>query len=110
MSRGLGDVYKRQAENSTDYSVQNTTRHALFLPTSRAAKFKVKALIDGFLVRMADVASSGVVFLGATLAFATQHFIWINIALAAGAVAVAFMMSVLVRHRETPGEDGALPT
>src|SRR5881409_1152593 len=33
-------------ENSTDYSIQNTARHALFLPTSREAKYKVKAAID----------------------------------------------------------------
>ena len=28
------------AENSVDYSIQNTTRQALFLPTSRDAKYK----------------------------------------------------------------------
>jgi hypothetical protein len=33
-------------ENSTDYSIQNTTRHALFLPTSREAKYKAKTAID----------------------------------------------------------------
>jgi len=32
-------------ENSTDYSVQNTVRQALFLPTSREAKYKAKAAI-----------------------------------------------------------------
>jgi ATP:ADP antiporter, AAA family len=29
-------------ENSTDYSIQNTARHALFLPTSREAKYNAK--------------------------------------------------------------------
>src|SRR5579872_6305004 len=35
-------------ENSTDYSIQNTTRHALFLPTSREAKYKAQAAIETF--------------------------------------------------------------
>jgi AAA family ATP:ADP antiporter len=30
-------------ENSTDYSIQNTVRQALFLPTTREAKYKAKA-------------------------------------------------------------------
>jgi ATP:ADP antiporter, AAA family len=42
------------AENSLDYSLHNTVRHALFLPTSRASKYKAKAAIDTFFVRTAD--------------------------------------------------------
>ena len=38
-------------ENSTDYSLQNTARQALFLPTSREIKYKAKAAIDTFFVR-----------------------------------------------------------
>ena len=33
-------------ENSTDYSIENTARHALFLPVSREAKYKAKTAID----------------------------------------------------------------
>jgi ATP:ADP antiporter, AAA family len=88
------------AENSIDYSVQNTTRHALFLPTSRAAKFKVKALIDGFLVRMSDVASSGIVYVGTTLAIGTKGFIFVNIGVILCALGAAAIMSRLVSKRE----------
>ncbi len=35
-------------DNSCDYSIQNTARQALFLPTSREAKYKAKAAIDAF--------------------------------------------------------------
>ena len=42
-------------ENSTDYSIQNTLRQALFLPTSREAKYKAKAAIDTFFTRAGDV-------------------------------------------------------
>jgi ATP/ADP translocase len=39
-------------ENSTDYSIQNTARHALFLPTSREAKYNAKQAIDAFFWRL----------------------------------------------------------
>ena len=42
-------------ENSTDYSIQNTLRHALFLPTTREAKYKAKSAIDTFCTRFGDV-------------------------------------------------------
>ena len=51
-------------ENSTDYSLNNTVRHALFLPTSREAKYKAKAAIDTFFVRGGDVVSAACVFAG----------------------------------------------
>ena len=36
------------AENSTDYSLMNTIRAALYLPTTREAKYKAKQAIDTF--------------------------------------------------------------
>ena len=46
------------AENSTDYSLQNTVRQTLFLPMSRAAKYKAKAAIDTFFVRAGDTLAA----------------------------------------------------
>jgi AAA family ATP:ADP antiporter len=55
---------EKTAENSLDYSLHNTLRHAVFLPTTRAAKYKAKAAIDTFFFRMGDViAGLGIVFL-----------------------------------------------
>ena len=55
---------EKTAENSLDYSLHNTLRQALFLPTSPEAKFKAKAAIDTFFFRMGDVvAGIGIVFL-----------------------------------------------
>jgi AAA family ATP:ADP antiporter len=51
------------AENATDYSLQNTVRHALFLPTSREEKYKAKAAIDTFFVRGGDALSAAVVLI-----------------------------------------------
>jgi AAA family ATP:ADP antiporter len=66
-------------ENSTDYSIQNTARHALFLPTSREAKYKAKAAIDTFFWRFGDMLQAGVVFAGTQLAFAVPHFAALNL-------------------------------
>jgi AAA family ATP:ADP antiporter len=54
----------KTAENSTDYSLQNTVKQALFLPTSREAKYKAKAAIDTFFVRFGDTASAGLIWVG----------------------------------------------
>jgi len=55
------------AENSVDYSLQNTITQALFLPTSREAKYKAKAAVDTFCKRFGDVLTAGVVRTGAGL-------------------------------------------
>ena len=52
------------AENGTNYSLQNTVRNALLLPTSREAKYKAKAAIETFCVRLGDVLQAGIIFLG----------------------------------------------
>ena len=68
-------------ENSTDYSLQNTTRHALFLPTSREAKYKAKQAIDAFFVRAGDLLQAVVVFVGIELlAFSDrERFALVNV-------------------------------
>jgi AAA family ATP:ADP antiporter len=68
-------------ENSTDYSIQNTLRQALFLPTSREAKYKAKAAIDTFFTRTGDVLSAGFVYLGTVIGLAVASFAWLNVGL-----------------------------
>lgn len=51
-------------ENSVDYSLMNTLRAALYLPTTREMKYKAKQAIDTFFVRAGDVVSAGAVFAG----------------------------------------------
>ena len=70
------------AENAVDYSLQNTTRNALYLPTSREAKYKAKQANDTFFVRFGDVLSAGMVFAGTTwLGFAPRQFAIVNVVL-----------------------------
>jgi AAA family ATP:ADP antiporter len=42
------------AENATDYSLNNTSRHVLWLPVSSAMKFRGKPAIDTLYVRLGD--------------------------------------------------------
>ncbi len=51
-------------ENSTDYSLNNTVRNMLFLPCTYEQKFAAKQAIDSFFVRMGDVLSAALVFVG----------------------------------------------
>jgi AAA family ATP:ADP antiporter len=72
----------KTAENATDYSLQNTVKQALFLPTSREAKYKAKAAIDTFFVRFGDSASAAIVATGLhVLYFSPRTFALVNVAL-----------------------------
>jgi len=51
------------AENSTDYSLNNTVRNMLWLPTTKAMKYQAKQAVDTFFVRMGDVGSGLLVFI-----------------------------------------------
>ncbi|MBK5294353.1 MAG: translocase [Acidobacteriia bacterium] len=66
-------------ENSTDYSLNNTVRHALFLPTSREAKYKAKAATDTFFVRAGDMTQAAIVYGGTQLSFTVGNFAVVNI-------------------------------
>jgi AAA family ATP:ADP antiporter len=81
------------AENSLDYSLQNTTRNALYLPTSREAKYKAKQANDTFFVRLGDVLSAGLVLAGTTwLAFGPRQFALVSLALILVWIVVAFTL------------------
>jgi AAA family ATP:ADP antiporter len=85
-------------ENSTDYSIMNTVRQALWLPTSREAKYKAKAAIDTFFMRGGDLLQAGIVFVGSTAGAGTQGFAWINVALTAAWLLAAG--HVAIEHRK----------
>ncbi len=76
------------AENAVDYSLQNTARHALFLPTSREAKYKAKAAIDSFFVRGGDLLSSGLVFAATQLQWGPRQLAGVNLVLVFAWIAV----------------------
>jgi AAA family ATP:ADP antiporter len=70
-------------ENSTDYSIMNTTRQALFLPTDRAVKYEGKTAIDTFFWRFGDLIQAGAFFVGIHyLGLNIPQFALVNLALA----------------------------
>jgi AAA family ATP:ADP antiporter len=75
----------KTTENSVDYSLHNTIRQALYLPTSRESKYKAKAAIDTFFFRMGDmIAGLGVVFVVVNvLGLGVHAFAIMNLALGA---------------------------
>jgi AAA family ATP:ADP antiporter len=89
----------KTAENSVDYSLQNTVRQALFLPTSREAKYKAKAAIDTFFVRFGDAVSALLVAAGVRgLAMGTRGFALANVALVAVWLVIA--AGIARRHKQ----------
>ena len=86
-------------ENSTDYSIQNTLRQALFLPTSREAKYTAKAVVDTFCTRIGDVLQAGVVAGGTAAGLAAGGFAWLNVALTVAWLAVAGQIAREHRRR-----------
>ena len=86
-------AYLKVADNSVDYSLGNTTKQALWLPTSRAAKYKAKQAVDSFFVRAGDVVQAGLVFTGERLAFAVPAFASINVVLAVAWLGVVFLLN-----------------
>jgi AAA family ATP:ADP antiporter len=88
------------AENSTDYSIQNTARHGLFLTTSREEKYKAKAAIDSFFWRTGDVLSAVLVFTGTQLALSMRTFAAVNVVLVFVWLGLAIAIS-----RSVPKED-----
>jgi len=90
-------------ENSTDYSVQNTTRQALFLPTSREAKYKAKQAIDSFFVRFGDMLQAGVVYVGVQLALSIRGFAIVNMVLVG--VWLLIVLGIRREHQKLTGAD-----
>ena len=87
------------ADNSLDYSLDNTNKQALWLPTSREAKYKAKQAVDSFFMRIGDVASAGLVFVGERLAFAIPVFAVVNIVLVGGWIGVVALLNSTLRRK-----------
>ena len=88
------------ADNSLDYSLGNTTKQALWLPTSREAKYKAKQAVDSFFVRMGDVLQAGArVCRRAAGASPCPAFAAVNIALVGGWLGVVTLLNRELRTK-----------
>jgi AAA family ATP:ADP antiporter len=98
------------AENATDYSVQNTVRNVLFLPTSRDQKYKAKQAIDSFFWRAGDVLSATLVFLGVSvLGFGVAGFARVNLLLAFIWLLLAFAVGREYGRKSRAAQGAAAP-
>ena len=100
--------YLKLADNSIDYSLGSTTKQALWLPTSREAKYKAKQAVDSFFMRAGDVLQAVVVFVGERLAFAVPAFAAVNLVLVAGWLVVASALNVALRRKGEESKTGQL--
>ncbi len=85
------------AENSTDYSLNNTARHVLWLPMDSASTFHCKPAIDTLYVRIGDGLAALTVLLGVQLfTLSTVQFFIFNIFLV---FFWLFFAIILIRER-----------
>jgi AAA family ATP:ADP antiporter len=84
------------AENATDYSLQNTLRRALFLPTSREAKYKALQTVETFFWRAGDMLSSIMVAIVVQwLAMSVRGFAAVNLG-----IVVLWLLIAVKLYRE----------
>ena len=99
-------LYAKIAENSTDYSVMNTGKQMLWLPTSREEKYKAKQAIDTFFVRSGDMLAAGVVFVGThLLSFSVTSFACANIGFVLIGIGVAILLWREYKRITAPSEE-----
>ncbi len=81
------------ADNSTDYSINNTARNVLWLPVSAEMKYKGKPTIDSLFVRIGDGIAALTVLVGVqVLALSTQSFFVLNVGLVFIWIALAYVV------------------
>ncbi|HEX7082286.1 MAG TPA: hypothetical protein VF329_14860 [Gammaproteobacteria bacterium] len=70
-------------ENSTEYSIMNTARHALFLPLPARHQYEGKTAVDTFFWRLGDLVQAGWIYAGLNwLGFGFREFAAVNMLLA----------------------------
>ncbi len=85
-------------ENATDYSLNNTLRNMLWLPTTREMKYRAKQAVDSFFVRMGDASHGLLIFIAvATLGLGVREVAIINVVLCV--VWLVLARSIVVEYR-----------
>jgi AAA family ATP:ADP antiporter len=86
------------AENSTDYSINNTARHVLWLPVAPQITYKGKPTIDTLFARLGDGLAAVTVMVGVQIfTLRTSTFFAFNVALVIVWLALAAL--VVREHR-----------
>jgi len=96
-------------ENSLQYSLQDTTRHALFLVTSRVEKFVGKTAVDTIAVRLGAIISALIVFAGTHRGWPIRTFAIVNVVLALGWIGFVVLIGKEHRRRASEQESRLAP-
>ena len=97
-------------ENGTDYSLQNTTKAALFLVTQREEKYKAKAAIDTFFVRGGDTVSALAVLAGTEiLGLRIERYALLNVIVVAVLVVICLRIIAAYKKRKAAAEAADVP-
>lgn len=89
-------------ENALEYSVAETSRHALYLVTSRAEKYVGKTSVDTISVRVGAILSASVVWMGGRLGLPIAGFSAINVGLSA--LWISVVLAIGREHARRRGE------
>jgi AAA family ATP:ADP antiporter len=91
------------AENATDYSINNTARHVLWLPVPAAMTYQGKPTIDTLVTRIGDGLAAVTALVGVQLLdLATDSYFVFNVALVL--VWLVLSVDVIRKHRELSEE------
>ncbi len=91
------------AENATDYSINNTARHVLWLPVPAAMTYQGKPAIDTLVTRIGDGLAAVTALVGVQLLdLATDSYFAFNVVLVLLWLALTF--DVIRKHRQLSEE------
>ncbi|HVP90495.1 MAG TPA: Npt1/Npt2 family nucleotide transporter [Terriglobales bacterium] len=100
----------KSLENGTDYSLQNTTKAALFLVTPREEKYKAKAAIDTFFVRGGDTVSALAVLAGTQLlGLKIERYAMLNVVVVLVLIALCFKIVGEYKRRKAAADGNPAP-
>ena len=95
------------AENSSNYSVQNTARHMLWLPTTKEMLYQAKPTIDTFFVRLGDGLAALTILIGTRVVKLDYvDFIIVNLVL----IVVWIALSIYLQREHRRWSAAALPS
>jgi AAA family ATP:ADP antiporter len=92
-------------ENALEYSLSETSRHALYLVTSKVEKYVGKTSVDTISVRVGAILSASVVWMGGRVGLPLAGFAALNVVLTAAWIVVVFAIGKEHRRRSGEGEE-----
>jgi ATP:ADP antiporter, AAA family len=95
-------------QRSLDYSLLNTARSALLLPTSSEVKYQAKTTIDTFFYRLGDLLATLSIVAGLRLfPDSRMQFVWLLLVLSATMTIVAWLVGREYSRRYDPARASA---